>query len=239
MIHLQVGSLKTEDENPFPFPSEILTESPEVSEDLLPPMFEWPPNLDWSPFDMAPNTFGPDQIMNSSTSIGRSVVEDMNDLGVELDNLMTDQQQQQHPSIITFESCAPRTTSYHHPVNSAAALPTPEEVFRPPTSNPPTVHRLPTRVQGVSVHSHMAMACHDYTNKLSYTLTTSSTNSNHHFVSVPATKSEKSKSKVSTLPVVVTKKSHKSRSSVSGTSGRKGKSAEDPDYLAHGTGIPR
>lgn len=239
MIHLQVGSLKTEDENPFPFPSEILTESPEVSEDLLPPMFEWPPNLDWSPFDMAPNTFGPDQIMNSSTSIGRSVDEDMNDLGVELDNLMTDQQQQQHPSIITFESCAPRTTSYHHPVNSAAALPTPEEVFRPPTSNPPTVHRLPTRVQGVSVHSHMAMACHDYTNKLSYTLTTSSTNSNHHFVSVPATKSEKSKSKVSTLPVVVTKKSHKSRSSVSGTSGRKGKSAEDPDYLAHGTGIPR
>jgi hypothetical protein len=201
-------------------------------------MFDWPPNLDWNPFDMTPSTFGSDQIMNSSTtSIGRSVVEDMNVLGVELDNLMTDQQQPQHPSIMTFDSCAPRTTSYHHP--TAAVLPTPEEVFRPPTSTPPTVHRLPPRGQGVSVHSHMAMACHDYTNKLSYTLTTSSTNSNHNFVSGPTPKSEKPKTKVSTLPVVVAKKSHKSRSSVSGTSGRKAKSAEDPDYLAHGTGIPR
>ena len=228
--------MKTEEENPFPFPTEILHESP-VSEDLLPPMFDWSPNLDWNPFDVSTsvNNFGPDQIMNSS-SIGRLCSDEINVHGVELDSLLTEnqlqlqqQQHQQQTSIMTFDSCAASRSNFHH----HAVHQMPEESFQTPSNN--SAPRLPPRVMGMSVHSHMAMACHDYTNKLSYTLT-SSNKPNCNLG--PGSAQKPGKSVKLSMPVV-TKKSHKSRSSASGSSGRKGKLSEDPDYLAHGTGIPR
>jgi len=85
----------------------------------------------------------------------------------------------------------------------------------------------------------MAMACHDYTNKLSYNFSPS-TKAYQSTMTGSGPKPDRSGHLKPTLPVV-TKKSYKSRISSNGisVSGRKGKLAEDPDYLAHGTGIPR
>ena len=203
----------------------MTSESP-VSEDLF-------SDLDWNPFD---TTFCSEPI----TSIGRSINDDMNVLDVELDTLMTEPQQQ-HPSIMTFDSCALRTDFQETRM--------PEEVlFRPTITTTaaaaiPTIHRLPSRVIGMRVHSQMAMACHDYTNKMSYTLTstnhsyTTTTTSAPH--AVKTSKMSNAKSQSLSLSNC-TRKNLKSRSNPSTTlNGRKGKVAEDPDYLAHGTGIPR
>lgn len=81
----------------------------------------------------------------------------------------------------------------------------------------------------------MAMACHDYTNKLSYNFAPCA----KPYQSTMTGSAQKTKP---TLPIV-SKKSYKSRTTTTttttGASGRKGKTTEDPDYLAHGTGIPR
>lgn len=106
-----------------------------------------------------------------------------------------------------------------------------EEIF----PGPQVISILNPRIVNKSVYSQMAMACHDYTNKLSYRLVSSSEKLE---LKSQIGSSQKPMSIKPNTPAM-TKKSCKSRSNSAGLTGRKGKVAEDGDYLAHGTGIPR
>jgi hypothetical protein len=220
MIHCRQvgGGFKMEADNSYPFPAEILHESP-VSEDLLPPVFDWSNSLEWNPLELPlSSALGHDQLLGNPASLGRSCSDDMNVLGVELDSLMGEP----GPNSITSLEGRPTLRPSFNPPAAAVT----DDFFPAPAA----ISRLNPRVINLTVQSRMAMACHDYTNKLSYTLTPVSAK--------PACQAGAQKPDKSAKPVV-SKKSYKSRTGASSSSGRKAKTNEDPDYLAHGTGIPR
>ena len=110
---------------------------------------------------------------------------------------------------------------------------------------------VPTPLHNISRQSHMA--CHDYTNKLSYsvaavatvaTVSSTSNNSPPQYIAHVAQPSQSSattnNSKSHNHQLRGGHRGNNSTGNKTGRGGRKAKLIpEDPDYLAHGTGIPR
>ena len=187
-------------------------------------MFDWQTSLDWNPFEMTSLASSASFGHEVNVAVGRTCSSDSSPSCHDLEYLTAEPATQ--PNFGSFESSpAVRPNFNQHQVLDESVFPVPQLMG---ILNPQEVNG--------SVHSHMAMACHDYTNKLSYTLAPltekpelkSQTGSSHKLSTIKAT-----------LPLMVKKKSYKNRTIAVGLTGRKGKVAEDRDYLAHGTGIPR
>lgn len=191
------------------------------------PSFEWTSPLEWTTYENVdvvhhqqhqhhPNQPLQQQLQHQQQQ--QQIDGDMRVLGVDLDMLM-------HGNQDSYFECSNGTS---------------KRMMTPPPSPSSTnvrtpLHNVNARVLTSREVAHAAhMACHDYTNKVHYVATcTNNANSNNAPVVVRPQRQIIYPPKKYGRPPSNPNKSHSS-------SKRKSKqSIEDPDYLAHGTGIPR